>query len=1203
MRFKRPIKGPMSQLRVFATGIRDNEIITSAPGAKQNSGSLIQVKGFYPPSKAGVAALDEVAIRDQFNHLPFFKDLSPQQRLAWLNANAIDNRDLYMEDVDLKLKFIKIGGSFFTTALSQDQLDTLQRGNPDDPDGFWPISVVYNMFPRKPGSKARKHTLIFRPSNWVLQPEQPAPTTFTGMYVDLDTLELKNGEVKKPAGGYLRVFKTEKMVELLPGYAVVINQVRQTPLTWEYLLELIKRFAGEGYVTEMKKVRPLIEWFTPSLHKSLIQKLIRTRCEFVEYGGTNYPASAVLLTTLSMLMLHAGAFVPNIQRFVSGLESAAKRLAVSVAEDSFIDDPRYIMGLFASAAVAQADRTWSPTDGMIELWFRIGLAAQQDIRIFDYDWHTFNGIREWNPATFSYFLLGEVRSFESDIKMVGSIAERGFKAREYKAPADFPLKIMPLIHCVDHHSLTTIAHYMPYSGKLYSEVFTDIWNNMVGVNPRLEKYSRWSPDTKETKDIREAQKLLWINQIYTPQPRTPAVGEDKGVREFKYKLDISWIAGLIGPIEVRVGSVTCIVVLRVDDIYKMTAIKRPSRDSKAPPELTEEEKEAALNKARNMLETGIVLTKVPSTIPEFKGATVYLRGSPDSMELPPTYYLRLANGSVGKWEDLIYLTYNFPIYPDITPSIENALLYTGDGINKSADSVFDYVINGTSGDILRRMATYLEASRTKIDLYKISRDGSGVDQAVQPEDTAVNQILCYICCLYPAALVKTTTGFNVKNGPLMWTLREKLILSIRSKMVRSEARSQWAIVPPNDRKLWEHQRDSVEMMIDEHEKGKRGHGLYLPVGTGKTGIVLSYIIYLIGKGEMPDYCVYTLPPSARDSIERELQAYRIPYQVLDMRVEGRIKAIVPGMVNICLHDHLRLNGLDEQIRTIAPKMLFINDEFHKTLASKTIRTSLALSFAALSQDFVIMSGTLVRDSSVDPLIQWLELLVEFEVTEHNYWTAVSGLISKKVVTHVVVERVVIDAKILDEAKYYSMVPRTLGGTSTSLNFKGAYDESNIAVDAELVRQALAYIELKEPIFIVTRNSAHQKDIEQKLTSHGVRNIYLITKDTPITLLPDDPRPIQAVVTTIKHVEGYSLVKMRVMLFPVILSNEASREQAVGRLNRLNQPSPVIRVITIHSGILSYIFKRYEKARSLSEALKSFASDIGLEDASQLRGLL
>ena len=58
-----------------------------------------------------------------------------------------------------------------------------------------------------------------------------------------------------------------------------------------------------------------------------------------------YAADVVLLVSLSLLMLHPGAFVPHIKTFVSGAEGALKRLAVTICEDSHTEDDVAILSL------------------------------------------------------------------------------------------------------------------------------------------------------------------------------------------------------------------------------------------------------------------------------------------------------------------------------------------------------------------------------------------------------------------------------------------------------------------------------------------------------------------------------------------------------------------------------------------------------------------------------------------------------------------------------------------------------------------------------------------------------------------------------------------------------------------------------------------------------------------------------------------
>jgi hypothetical protein len=118
--------------------------------------------------------------------------------------------------------------------------------------------------------------------------------------------------------------------------------------------------------------------------------------------------------------------------------------------------------------------------------------------------------------------------------------------------------------------------------------------------------------------------------------------------------------------------------------------------------------------------------------------------------------------------------------------------------------------------------------------------------------------------------------------------------------------------------------------------------------------------------------------------------------------------------------------------------------------------------------------------------------------------------------------------------------------------------------------------------------AQQQRLGQRLGTYG--RVHLISRHNPLTLAPGDVTTIRIVITTPQHGEGYTLSLLHVGLTGCWLSNEATREQLVARLNRPNQQH-VVQWITVHCGILSYIFQRYERTRNLAEAVRELASEI------------
>jgi hypothetical protein len=67
-----------------------------------------------------------------------------------------------------------------------------------------------------------------------------------------------------------------------------------------------------------------------------------------------------------------------------------------------------------------------------------------------------------------------------------------------------------------------------------------------------------------------------------------------------------------------------------------------------------------------------------------------------------------------------------------------------------------------------------------------------------------------------------------------------------------------------------------------------------------------------------------------------------------------------------------------------------------------------------------------------------------------------------------------------------------------------------------------------------------------------------------------------------------------MIQSVYFSNQNTRSQLEGRITRISSPWDTVKVITLHTGILTYIHEKYEKVRNLAQALKAFAKDIDME---------
>ena len=84
---------------------------------------------------------------------------------------------------------------------------------------------------------------------------------------------------------------------------------------------------------------------------------------------------------------------------------------------------------------------------------------------------------------------------------------------------------------------------------------------------------------------------------------------------------------------------------------------------------------------------------------------------------------------------------------------------------------------------------------------------------------------------------------------------------------------------------------------------------------------------------------------------------------------------------------------------------------------------------------------------------------------------------------------------------------------------------------------------------------------------------------------------KVVIVPISKSEGYTLTRCNVMISSVYPSNQASRTQIEGRINRLTQNAKEVYYIIVHTGILTNILQNHNKARSLEKALAEISQKV------------
>lgn len=262
------------------------------------------------------------------------------------------------------MEILQLGKSNFLD-LEDEQIDSILGS------GGMLAKDVRDMFPRKPGSEGirGRQTLIFYRQYWSIVVTHKQAKEHTGFVIDVE-----NGRVldRVKADKAHTVLLFDDMPKTLKksgkswtpaethivGFLVPDKGMKWDEATVDEILIEIHKCEKK----EIQAVRKLFKNFTCAGYKSLLQKIIRFAPEKVSAAGTEYPADLVLTVASAALLLAPGSFVPDIQKFVSGLESLTKRLVVIYFEDSCVneDTKKGILTLCSSAFVAHRVKTWRP---------------------------------------------------------------------------------------------------------------------------------------------------------------------------------------------------------------------------------------------------------------------------------------------------------------------------------------------------------------------------------------------------------------------------------------------------------------------------------------------------------------------------------------------------------------------------------------------------------------------------------------------------------------------------------------------------------------------------------------------------------------------------------------------------------------------------------------------------------------------------
>jgi superfamily II DNA or RNA helicase len=1219
----------LEKMDLSLTGLRPGDtIIGSMPGTKGAVMKVHSLNGTICPYRKNVQLMRNSSFWENYlvklNSYPFFQDIVSHGSIEEYLAENTDVRDTYLTDFDIVLEVINLGA--IADKMSEDSVTKLMSAR------FCKPVEIENEIPKKLGSNARKHTLVMKSDFWEINQMSKIVENYNGPVLDMSPSQ----SAKNPERSKIPVV-VSVLDNIFAGTSKDMGfrvPLQKTPVNIRKVLE--NNFhISEADINDFERH---MNSLPPSAYKSLIQKLIRYQPMKVIYpDDSEIDAEKVLVMAVGFLAVNPGSFVPDIQRFVSGVEAVTKRLAVIAVEDSYIE-PEHIYKLLIAALYSKRVRPWNPSEELLVYWLTI---ATQLMR--SRDKFINKSATEKTPKIFKFksgdkyllqnmsAIMDELKSFESDLMLFRVVAEKN--AAKNTAPTFPRPEYMPFEHFVDQHWVPGIALLAPASALLapanveihkqkpFEYFFKNVWNQCASLNPR---YALVDNITEFRKMVSQIQKTVLLSKT---SPRViKRKLRDQLSEPFEYTISEGWIAALVGSIEVRIsaressqGPVLSLVTLDSNDIYNYIAIKKPARTMDSEP-LTPKETEDIIARAKDILRAGVRLDAAMAPIEFLKDAKLILGDDGQYRILK-----KMSDGQVKKYRwkpERLTTSEQYTMLRQTSYSHKKALM-TGpvdgisggiDGISENHTLLFDELINEYLTEpiyskVLPRVLMYLSGYKTHIEINKISRDGSGTDKVVVLEDAFACQFLMRLSVIYPAAISCNGLGLFTSRSPtLLWTLRDQLVevlnanvlkKSVVSKSSKTGSKAAGWVIAKDARELWQHQQ---EILNDMTRQNVHSFFIWLKVGMGKTLIVMNYLLWLQQRNLLPDYVIYTLPKTAIETVAKELARYgfqvklQVPTQnvTLDIRETSNLK-IVRGckperftVTMISSDDHLRM--CNDALLDYITDSIFIIDEVHKAL-NDTQRTGVAIQLASLAHKSIAFTGTPVIDSHLYKLIYWLEKIVPYEVNEKNFWTAANSMIAKVATTGIPVRRLTIKADLKEPKAYYKLAPLMLGGSNANPSREDLHkltDMSYESCDIEMIKQALVYRD--RGVVLVAKDSCHQQVLMYLLSKRVPAEEILVMKTTT-NLTPADKSPVRFVIVTIRQAEGYNLTKMSVMITGVYPSNLAKRIQIEGRIDRIGQTAAEIIYVTVHCGILTRILEQHNDAKAINTAIESIHKEL------------
>lgn len=950
---------------------------------------------------------------------------------------------------------------------------------------------------------------------------------------------------------------------------------------------------------------------------SLLQKAIRRRPAYMRHPETQevWKTEEIVSRIAQRYCrgVQQGFFLPVIGKFVSGHQHFLKRLFVIAAEDSSLNyEDMFAISSFALLASLQP--LWSPSESVCQYLSAITVELLMTSVTTDYDaskeWIRLDDFIDSFPSRVHESIGGMkgdqnmLRWLECNSDKIGCVGIANEPLLDLTDPLD--------IYC-DQHQDGRLVCLLGLFGT-FPETLSTAFQLVSGFNTRRTPITCRSIDQQMVFDaLKQSSKMQ--RGIERPFPITNGP-------EYHYELDIGAIAGMVGTIEIAHKRAKYFVTISSRDIRKFIVIPKPTRDNKRGlNDITPQLRDQIVERAKIKLKQG---RKIIDPIePYFKGKRINYQDGEFWIDGKTWLQQRIRS----------YRLVKRPEYDKINSATIKSVSWTrtfGAGRLFSEQSM---------QFALGRMAGYSSI----ITIPKINREGKGTDEALTGFEVEAYQYLDYLSEYFPDAI------YPCKNKPFAFESRSVAFRKELCKHLRyslSATCSVGCLWPKwtSNLKLNDEQELGLAEMTSNHRKGFASF-LWMLVGQGKTLTVLKYL----DTTRSCKYIIWSLPKTAVGSVASQIKEVGfVPIQIypskglLNKHTNENLIATTNTTLNsmavhLIEHDHLR--SLADHMATQMSETAFIFDEVHKAMQAGTKRTASALRLARIAKQLVALTGTPIVDKSGYGLIQWLKLCVPYPISAKNFWVAANSMISPLNTGNVKTEEIIIQAHESDEDKsffrnnfperapWYGKTPfptvkqwqdmrmRTnyivteqIVNTAAKLILKHhdngikshkmdiELEKNNPTKSWELNHQRPLIVASSQAHVVIIVNKLLKSNVQPKdiLCVGGIRPDILpkniqhkktihLTEQAVIT---EQEQPFKVVIAALRYCEGYSLTWCTCMITGCYPSNQASRTQMKGRINRLDAQRLIKRYITILGGVTSITYRYQEAAKLMEDALRN-----------------